>query len=226
MSCLRCIVWLLSLFCLFQASPAQAKPQPSEQELAKLAESVDKANKLFEEKKYQQALPLYQDVYTRSKEPTMLFSIGQCYRNLGQFELAARSYEAFLKEAPQNQELRPLAQQLLTEAQEKLPKPDPPKKLTPRKLYLTAGATGALSLSTGVASLITIVLSEKQEDLGEDAKAEDLAKLAQVLALTADVSGGVSLGFAIGGFVLSKKEKKTTTSLYLGPTQAILALEF
>ena len=227
MTCARYLVGLLGLLWLPPSGYLAANPQPDPQELSQLAERVDTANRLFEEKKYQEALPVYQDVYERSREPTMLFSMGQCYRNLSRFQEAAASYQAFLREAPKAHELRPLAQQLLQEVEAKTPPtaPDAPTSKA-RALYLGAGAFGILGASAGVAAIATIfVAGERQRD-GDIDDAQRLAGRAQRFAIAADVSVVASLGLVIGGFVLSKKEKKMTTSLVLGPSQATLRLEF
>src|SRR5687767_2529066 len=103
----RSFVCFLALCCLWSLS-ALADPKPlSDQEITILAEKVDKADKLFKDGKYEKALPLYQDAYQASEEPTMLFSIAQCYRNLKQFQLAADHYKKFLSSAPPDSEYRP-----------------------------------------------------------------------------------------------------------------------
>jgi tetratricopeptide (TPR) repeat protein len=193
---------------------------------AELAARVEQANKLYQKQKYQEALPIYQDIYIQTKEPTMLFSMGQCYRNLKQLPEAAESYRSFLQSAPPESEFVPIAQQLLQEVESQLPKEQKPpkdkKKIHP--LYLGAVGVGALSLGVGATSLTTLLLGKNKEDNGDAEGAASLLKVSALTAPIADIAAVVSLGLAAGGFVLSKK--KTSAALLIGPTQATLSLEF
>jgi tetratricopeptide (TPR) repeat protein len=225
MTHLRYIGRLFGLLCLLYINQALAKPQPTPN-LSQLAARVDTANRLFQEKKYEEALPVYQDVYENSQEPTMLFNMGQCYRNLGRFQEAVGSYQNFLDKASKDHELRALAQQLLKEVEARLPAPELPRKSKAHPFYLAAGVAGAFGVTAGAASVATILVAGQKQDNNDIDGARRLTGLAEIFAATADVSLAASLGLVISGFVLSKKEKKITTSLYIGPSQAILRLEF
>jgi tetratricopeptide (TPR) repeat protein len=65
------------------------------------------AQKLYEDaeafyklQKYAKALEKYEKAYLLSKEPALLFNIGQCYRLMGKPAEAKRSYQTYLQEVP------------------------------------------------------------------------------------------------------------------------------
>ena len=231
----QCLGWLFGLLCLIHTNQILAKPQPTPQELAQLAERVDTANKFFEQKKYQEALPVYQDIYNRSNEPTMLFSVAQCYRNLEKYKEATDNYRSFLSKTTEDNELRPLAQQLLTEVEAKIPKTTPgptikdpikPKLAPSFYLFVGAGAAGAAGAGFGVMALLAAngVKAEQKPD-GDADTAADLTQQSKNRALISDLSFVAAIGLGLAGFVLSKKDNEKTT-LLLGPSQVAIAVEF
>jgi tetratricopeptide (TPR) repeat protein len=67
---------------------------------AKARELYQKATRAYNLQQFEQALQLFQDAYEQKDAPAILFDIGQCQRQLGQYEAAARSYRAYLAQAP------------------------------------------------------------------------------------------------------------------------------
>src|SRR6187549_40864 len=95
--------WLISGLMFYGVATAEPK-QLTDQELTELATKVDKADTLFKKNKFQEALEIYQEAYNLTEEPTMLFSIAQCQRNLGKTQEAIENYQRFLeKSAPDNE---------------------------------------------------------------------------------------------------------------------------
>ena len=60
----------------------------------------DRGQKLFTLGKFDKALDEYQKAYDASPLPDFLYNIGQCHRNLGDYEQAIFSFKRFLQLAP------------------------------------------------------------------------------------------------------------------------------
>ena len=61
---------------------------------------VEKAKKLFNLGKFDDALSEYQKAYDAKPLPKLLFNIAQCYRNLGQVDQALFTYKSYLHNVP------------------------------------------------------------------------------------------------------------------------------
>jgi tetratricopeptide (TPR) repeat protein len=59
-----------------------------------------RGEKLFALGKFEQAIEAYQKAYDAKPLPAFLFNIGQCYRNLGDYDAAIFSFKKYLKLAP------------------------------------------------------------------------------------------------------------------------------
>jgi tetratricopeptide (TPR) repeat protein len=60
----------------------------------------DRGEKLYALAKFSDALDEYQKAFDAKSIPDFLFNIGQCYRNLGDYDAAIFSYRKYLKLAP------------------------------------------------------------------------------------------------------------------------------
>ena len=87
-------VLLLSL--LFAARPALAD-DPATRAARR---HFDRGEKLFALGKFDDALHEYQEAFDAKPLPDFLFNIGQCYRNLGDYDQAIFSYKKYLSLAP------------------------------------------------------------------------------------------------------------------------------
>jgi tetratricopeptide (TPR) repeat protein len=227
--------WLIWLCCVVFIQAANAAPKElSDQELSALAVQVDKADKLFKSGKFEEALVIYQEAYNLTEEPTMLFSAAQCYRNLEKYEEATTNYRSFLAKAPEDNELRPLAQQLLAEVETKRsngatdPKTAASKTKPKHSLYffVAAGTAGAAGAGLGAAALLAAKgVAAEQSPEGDENTAADLTQKSKRRALASDLSFVAAVGLGLGGFVISKKEQEKTT-LLIGPSQVAIAVEF
>jgi tetratricopeptide (TPR) repeat protein len=64
---------------------------------------------------FPEALMFFKQSYQNHQDPALLFNIGQCQRQLGQYEAAARSYRAFISQspsAPNRDQARQFAEQM------------------------------------------------------------------------------------------------------------------
>jgi tetratricopeptide (TPR) repeat protein len=60
----------------------------------------ERGEKLYALAKFSAALDEYQKAYDAKSIPALLFNIGQCYRNLGDYDAAIFSYRKYLKAEP------------------------------------------------------------------------------------------------------------------------------
>lgn len=75
----------------------------------------DRGQKLFSLHKFEEALEQYQKAFDAKPIPDFLFNIGQCHRNLGDYDAAIFSFKRFLKldpEAPNRAQVEKLIEQL------------------------------------------------------------------------------------------------------------------
>lgn len=100
----------------------------------------DRGQKLFTLGKFDEALDEYQKAFDASPLPDFLYNIGQCHRNLGDYEQAIFSFKRFLQldpEAPNREKV----EIIIDELEDKLerqgakkqqdPPPPPPPGATP-----------------------------------------------------------------------------------------------
>ena len=74
-------------------------PENNQERAAKL---YDEAKAHYNLQEYDTALNGFKDAYLLSKEPGLLFNIGQCYRQMGKDQEAIRSFKAYLNEDPES----------------------------------------------------------------------------------------------------------------------------
>jgi tetratricopeptide (TPR) repeat protein len=105
----------------------------------------ERGEKLFALGKFQEALEQYQKAFDAQPVPAFLFNIGQCYRNLGDYESAIFSYKKYLElalDAPNRARVEKLVDELEAKQQQadsnrlrldtqRKPPPLPPHHETP-----------------------------------------------------------------------------------------------
>jgi tetratricopeptide (TPR) repeat protein len=88
---------LALLLALFAPTPAHAADDQAT--VAKLRELYDRGTEHYNLMEYKQALESFKSAYHLRHDPTFLFNIAQCHRQLGAFSEAAGFYRAFLRES-------------------------------------------------------------------------------------------------------------------------------
>jgi len=78
----------------------------------------ERGEKLYALTKFGEALDEYQKAFDAKPIPDFLFNIGQCYRNLGEYDAAIFSYQKYLKLAPDAPN-RDKVEQLISELEAK-----------------------------------------------------------------------------------------------------------
>jgi tetratricopeptide (TPR) repeat protein len=93
------IVRILALFALlFAVAPRSAFADDPAMKAAK--RHFDRGEKLFALGRFDDALDEYQKAFDAKPIPDFLFNIGQCYRNLGDYDQAIFSFKKYLKLEP------------------------------------------------------------------------------------------------------------------------------
>lgn len=116
------VACLASVACVgmfFDTSVAQAE-DPSERAAKR---HYDRGQKLFNLQKFDEALDQFQKAYDAKPIPNFLFNIGQCHRNLGDYEAAIFSFKKFLKLNPEA-ENRELVEKLIENLEQKVAEGD------------------------------------------------------------------------------------------------------
>jgi tetratricopeptide (TPR) repeat protein len=88
---------LLALFFTMLAARVAAADDPA---VRTAKRHFDRGEKLYALTKFSEALDEYQQAFDAKPIPDFLFNIGQCYRNLGDYDAAIFSYQKYLKLAP------------------------------------------------------------------------------------------------------------------------------
>lgn len=155
------ILALLAL--LFAVTPRVAHADDPATRAAK--RHFDRGEKLFALGKFDDALDEYQKAFDAKPIPDFLFNIGQCYRNLGDYQQAIFSFKKYLKlepDAPDKEKVEKLIDDLeekqergegqrLVGKKESPPPPPPPAASTPiyKKWWFWTGIA-VVGAGTGV----------------------------------------------------------------------------
>lgn len=114
--------WLLAALSLFAAVATAAAPKPdtagTKDPKAAARALFDYAQREYDLGNFTDALDSYSEAYRLLPEPALLFNIGQCHRQLGQYERAAFFYRRYLAldaESPN----APLVNQLIQQMEAK-----------------------------------------------------------------------------------------------------------
>lgn len=231
--------WGLLLCCwLGQAALAKPKAPPppppppklTQQQIKQAAAKVDQADKLFKKGLYEKAMAIYQEVYTLTLEPLMLFNIAQCQRKLGQYEAARDNYKTFLQRAP-DYEQRSLAQELLAECEAEISKTMPPKEGPPWPLvlYANAGLVASLSVTFGAIALSSANQASEIQEAGDASQFSEIDPLflrARRLSVASDILLASSVALAGTGLFLAHQQKQASAQLSVGPNALSLTVRF
>jgi tetratricopeptide (TPR) repeat protein len=90
---------LVTMLSFGTASPLWA--QPTEEAKAQARAHFKRGKAAFELGKFQEALQAYEAAYQTLPLPGFLFNIGQCYRNLDNYEKAIFSFRLYLRKLPE-----------------------------------------------------------------------------------------------------------------------------
>jgi len=92
------LIRLLTLFALLAVAPRAAHADDPATRASK--RHFERGEKLFALGKFDEALDEYQKAFDAKPLPGFLFNIGQCYRNIGDYDQAIFSFKKYLKLDP------------------------------------------------------------------------------------------------------------------------------
>src|SRR5262245_31572329 len=94
------------------AEPVRAQPDaaPTEADIAAAKKAFADGKKLFDEKKYGEAVDKFKESYRLSKRPTLLYNIAISLELNKQKDMALFYYRKFMSDAPADDAQRPDAQ--------------------------------------------------------------------------------------------------------------------
>lgn len=156
---------LLGLALAVIAPPAPAHADDIETRAAR--RHFDKADKLFALGRFDEALEQYQKAFDAKPIPDLLFNIGQCYRNLGDYDAAIFSFRKFLTLDPETtrrtdvevliddlEAKKAQAEMLARDRKLAAPKPAPRRPITSRWWFWT-GVAAIAAAGGGTVYLLT-----------------------------------------------------------------------
>ncbi len=135
---------LLRVICTFCVTLLLAGVAYAEEpEMRSAKRHFDRGQKLFTLGKFDEALDEYQKAYDASPLPDFLYNIGQCHRNLGDYEQAIFSFKRFLQldpDAPNREKVEIIIDELEDKlehqgAKKKDPPPPPPPHAESTPVY-------------------------------------------------------------------------------------------
>src|ERR1043165_2734994 len=91
-------LFLLLMVCLAVIAPSIARADDPATRAAR--RHYERGEKLFALGKFDEALDEYQEAFDAKPLPGFLYNIGQCYRNLGDYDQAIFSFKKYLKLEP------------------------------------------------------------------------------------------------------------------------------
>lgn len=93
------LVWLCLLGFLWGLTALAAPKTGDVEKAAKLYEEAEANYKL---QKFKEALAGFEEAYRLTSEPSLLYNLGQCYRQLDRLEEAKKAYTSFVRDAPES----------------------------------------------------------------------------------------------------------------------------
>ena len=214
----RRLTWCL-LIGLLYGGALHAQSNKGAPDLAKAEKLFKEAKKAYAQESYDVALSGFLEAYQLSQEPSLLFNIAQCHRELKQYQAALDAYQKFLPNAPDEQSQR-AAEAQIKEIEALLPKPLPTpknpevKKLDP-SMFIPIAAAG---VGTGLGIGALIFKAQINGLQGQEVNA-DLLRQRFLFALGSDLA---FIGAGVSYWLLRDKPKK----LSLAPTPGGAALVF
>jgi len=151
-------LFLLFVVCLTVALPSRSAHADDPATRA-ARRHFERGEKLFALGKFDDALEEYQTAFDAKPLPGFLYNIGQCYRNLGDYDQAIFSFKKYLKlepDAPNKEAVETLIEELEEKKQQgsgqrfvrKVPKA--PEKPIYTKWWFWTGAAAVVTVAGGV----------------------------------------------------------------------------
>lgn len=176
---------------LGSASVASASDSPT----AEAKVHAEKGAKHYALAEFEEAIAELKTAYRLAPRPGLLFNLAQCYAQVGDWDRAAFSYRAYLRDAPKAPN-RALVEELIAEAEERAAT----ARAAPSPLWISAVAVGATTSAAAVLTGATALGIEAY--LRTPAAPEDSAELV-ASARTLWVVAGVAAVTSVSAFVVA-----------------------
>jgi tetratricopeptide (TPR) repeat protein len=195
---------LLRVALLLVVSPAQAQtPDPvtptTPGEFEQSRQMFEKGQRAYERGDYEIALMRFQSALAAAPSGETHFNIARCYERLGRWELAAKSYEEYLKDKPPNEgaELREKIADLRVRATEaKAAQPQavivsaPPRSLRVPAIVMLVATVALAGAGAGAYFSEWSDYQSRRDSCGGQCSPESLEQLRNRVQV-AEISGGV-----------------------------------
>jgi tetratricopeptide (TPR) repeat protein len=182
---LRKVLFGLVLGLCLGSVPAFGQPKDDPAKAQALYEEAERYYKLAE---FDAALKLYRESYLASGEPELLFNIGQCNRQLKNYEDALKNYKAYLRDVPSSPS-RPEVEKLIKDVESKMgPQPTSEPMSKPASLASTQ--------PTSAKKPAIVKPKAPKLTLTKVWKESTLAKIGSFGAGASFIVGGISLAVA------------------------------
>lgn len=217
---------LAAVLVLATAAPARA-------DLARANANFEKGTRLYQVGEYAKALEEFKAGYVEEADPSFLYNVAQCYRQLGNFKEAVASYRRFLSLAPDTP-LRGEVERKIRESEEQLrnhkaaepaPSTAPPAAVAPAKWEVDerAGRSrwpiwlgGALTLAAaGSAVALGVSTNRRFDDLRDtcgqklagctDAQIDEILTRSRIVNVLWGVAGAAALATGIAAYASTRE---------------------
>jgi tetratricopeptide (TPR) repeat protein len=134
------LIAIVALLVALGATAAADQPSSPEADDEPYRQAFVDGRTLFEDEQWAEARAAFEKAYALQPTPLLLFNIGSTYRREGDRERAIEYYRRYLVEAPDDAELRALAEETIAELEDELAalrEPEPP----PRPVITAAEVT-------------------------------------------------------------------------------------
>jgi tetratricopeptide (TPR) repeat protein len=204
-----------ALFVAIALLPLAAAAQSTDAQKKEAKEINDKATRLYEVGRYEEAITEYQKVYLIVDDPVLLYNIAQSYRLWGKPEDAARFYRNYLRRAPNapnraDVEKKIADQDRLIEERRRAPVTVPPPTTTAPPVEATAPPPPPPPVTTAPPAVVPPPVVESPaatvvQPVAPPAESHDGRKIA---GLTCLIGGGALVATAVvAGSVARQKAK-------------------
>lgn len=215
----RRVGWAI-VIALVSVSTALAQTRDNKQ-LAK--ELYVEGTRLYDLNDYGKALESFKKAYLSFEEPSLLFNIAQCQRQLGQKDEAIKTYRSFLRKLP-NASNRAEVQRLITKLEEALENERqanrmPPQGVDPKPEPVVAPAPVAAPPTPAVAT------TEPVAAVDHAVKPKPIYKKWWLWTIVGVVVVGGAVGAGVGIALSGSSFKKTLPDTGPGASMALRGLE-
>jgi tetratricopeptide (TPR) repeat protein len=214
----------VALFVAIALLPLAAAAQPSDAQKKEAKEINDKATRLYEVGRYEEAIAEYQKVYLIVDDPVLLYNIAQSYRLWGKPEDAARFYRNYLRRAPNapnraDVEKKIADQERLIEERRRAPVTGPPPTTAPPVEVTAPPPPPPVTTAPPVVTPPPVGDSSVATVVQPVAPAPESHKGLKVAGITCLIAGGALVAAAVVAGSVARQKAKDLERMSNDPNQ-------